>query len=132
MIRDRLIIGIQDSRLSERLQMDPELTLEKAKKLICQSKAVHEHQVILQQTGKAEKSATVEQICHKASRRPNYPQARNTQNQLHSKRKHCGNESHALKNCPARDSTCHKCKRKGYYSSQCFSKTVNDVTTEQL
>ena len=33
MIRDRLVIAIQDSRLSERLQMDPELTLEKAKKL---------------------------------------------------------------------------------------------------
>ena len=132
MIRDRLVIGIQDSRLSERLQMDPELTLEKAKKLIRQSEAVHEHQVILQQTGNAEKSATVEQIRHKASRRPNYPQARNVQNQQHSKCKRCGNKPHALNKCPARDSICHKCKRKGHYSSQCFSKTVNDVTTEQL
>ena len=79
MIRDRLFIGIQDSRLSERLQMNPELTLEKTKKLIRQSKAVHEHQVILQQTGNADKSVTVEQIRHKASRRTNYPQARNTQ-----------------------------------------------------
>ena len=39
---------------------------------------------------------------------------------------------HALNKCPARDSICHKCKRKSHYSSQCFSKTVNDVTTEQL
>ena len=45
MIRDQLVIGIQDSRLSERLQMDPDLTLEKAKKLIRQSEAVDEHQV---------------------------------------------------------------------------------------
>ena len=78
MIRDRLVIGIQDSRLSERLQMDPELTLENTKKLICQSEAVHEHQVILQQTGNADKSATVEQIRHKASRRTNHSQAKNT------------------------------------------------------
>ena len=132
MIRDRLVIGIQDSRLSERLQMDPELTLEKAKKLIRQSEAVHEHQVILQQTGNADKSATVEQIRHKASRRANHPQARNTQNQQQSKCKRCGNKPHTLHKCPARDSTCHKCKKKGHYSSQCFSKTVNDVTTEQL
>ena len=133
-IRDRLVIGILDSRLSECLQMDPELTLEKAKKLIRQGEAVHEHQVILQQTGNAEKSTTVEQIRHKASRRPNYPQARSTQNQQHSKCKRCGNKSHALNKCPARDSICHKCKRKGHYSSQCFSKAaaVNDVTTEQL
>ena len=44
MIRDRIVVGIQDSALSERLQMDPDLTLEKAKKLVCQREAVHEHE----------------------------------------------------------------------------------------
>ena len=33
MIRDRLVIGIRDQQLSERLQMEPELTLAKAEKL---------------------------------------------------------------------------------------------------
>ena len=31
LIRDRIVVGIRDASLSERLQMDPELTLEKAK-----------------------------------------------------------------------------------------------------
>ena len=31
MIRDRLVVGILDLKLSERLQMEPKLTLERAK-----------------------------------------------------------------------------------------------------
>ena len=53
MIRDRLVIGIRDHHLSERLQLDSELTLEKAKKAICQHKAVQGQQNML-------KGATVE------------------------------------------------------------------------
>ena len=30
MIRDRIVVGLRDSNLSERLQIDPELTLDKA------------------------------------------------------------------------------------------------------
>ena len=41
-IRDRLVIGIRDAQLSKRMQMDPELTLEKAKKLVRQAEAVNE------------------------------------------------------------------------------------------
>ena len=35
MLRDRIVVGIRDAGLSERLQLDPELMLEKAKKLCC-------------------------------------------------------------------------------------------------
>ena len=38
LIQDRLIVGIRDTALSEHLQMDPSLTLEKAKKLISSKK----------------------------------------------------------------------------------------------
>jgi len=34
MIRDRIVVSIRDMSLSERLQMDPELTLEKAKVVV--------------------------------------------------------------------------------------------------
>ena len=47
MIRDRLVVGIRDASLSERLQLDADLTLEKAKKSIRQREAVHEQQGIL-------------------------------------------------------------------------------------
>ena len=45
MIRDRLVIGIRESALSERLQLDAELTLEK-EKAIHQCEAVKEQQSV--------------------------------------------------------------------------------------
>ena len=42
MIRDRIIVGIRDQSQSVRLQMDPRLTLEKAKVLVRQCEAVQE------------------------------------------------------------------------------------------
>ena len=44
MIRDRLVAGIRDKALSEKLQTDLKLTLDTAKKTICQKEAVHEQQ----------------------------------------------------------------------------------------
>ena len=47
MIRDRLVLGILDMSLSERLQMDANLMLEKAKQIVRQCKAVQKQQTIL-------------------------------------------------------------------------------------
>ena len=54
MIRDRIVVGIRDEALSERLQLDSELTLEKAKTLVRQREAVHEQQVLLRHGPKQE------------------------------------------------------------------------------
>ena len=45
MMRDRLVVAIQDETLSQKLQLDP--TLDKAKQMICQKEAVHEQQQAL-------------------------------------------------------------------------------------
>lgn len=50
MIRDRLVVGIRDTNLSERLQLDPQLTLETAKKAVRQREAVKEQQKELPST----------------------------------------------------------------------------------
>ena len=47
MIRDRLFVGIRDITLSEQLQTNAELTLDKAKKIIRQREAVHQQQCLL-------------------------------------------------------------------------------------
>ena len=44
MLRDRLVVGIRDSTMFQKLQMDPELTLEMAIKTVRQSTAVKEQQ----------------------------------------------------------------------------------------
>ena len=47
MIRDRLVVGIRDSALSEKLQLDPKLKLEIAKTANRQKEAVREQQQTL-------------------------------------------------------------------------------------
>ena len=47
MIRDTLVVGIRNAPLSERLQLDPKLTLETAKKMVHQREAVEEQQHLL-------------------------------------------------------------------------------------
>lgn len=56
MIRDRIVVGIRDQSQSARLQMDPELTLEKAKTLVRQREVVQEQQSLLQHGQKVDKS----------------------------------------------------------------------------
>ena len=50
MVRDILVAGIRDKRLSERLQLDGDLTLEKAVTSIRQSETVHQQQVFFVET----------------------------------------------------------------------------------
>ena len=52
MIQDRLVFGISDSALSEKLQIDSALTLDKAKRLIRQQEAVCKQQDVLKKPSK--------------------------------------------------------------------------------
>ena len=47
MIRDRIVVGIRDSQQSEKLQMDPNLTLEKAVAQSRQAESVKKQQAII-------------------------------------------------------------------------------------
>ena len=129
LIRDRLVVGIRDVKLSERLQMDPNLTLQKAKKMVRQVGAVQEQQLIL----KGESSSDPIQVDHlrgkpRARTSPVFkPQSRKRPSpKLTTSPKQCsrcGKGSHKKDECPARDAVCHKCLRKGHYAALCFSKT---------
>ena len=60
MIRDRLVVGIRDAALSQQLQLDAELTLEKAKKRIRQKEAVGQQQKELKAS--AEGTTSLEEL----------------------------------------------------------------------
>ena len=47
LIRDRIVVGLQNRELSEKLQLDPNLTLEKATNLARQRETVKQQQNIL-------------------------------------------------------------------------------------
>ena len=123
LIRDRLVVGIRDTALSQRLQMDSALTLESAKKSIRQKEAVHEQQQALKGGDKATNASSLDAIRPKRqtnprirghrSERRDHP--RDTQTgtkqpprnpQTGGKCSRCGRERHPREKCPARDAQC--------------------------
>ena len=47
MIRDRIVVGLRDASVAQKLQMDPELILDKAVTLARQSEAVKTQQSVV-------------------------------------------------------------------------------------
>ena len=129
MLRDRIVVGIRDLRLSERLQMDANLTLDNAKKAVRQKEAVHKQTKSLQGDGSKQNPVVVDELKGSYVRKKTTSGGKNPGNAQQCTR--CGQEKHASADkCPAQKATCHKCKRKGHYSSVCFSKTVASATQE--
>ena len=144
MMRDRLVVGMRDIALSERLQMDPKLTLEVTKKALRQKEAVKEQSQQLQQelkpkeldavsTDGAHSRAATASTDVRMRHHPKRPSPVNKTEKPQCTR--CGRARHPIgTRCPARSAICHKCNRKGHYEAQCFSKTVaatNELDVDQ-
>ena len=130
MIRDRIVVGLIDTKLSERLQLIHDLTLKRAIDMARQSELVKKQQEILRST----EAAKIEAISRKKpafKKTPNKPQnqasGKNRRSAATKKTcQRCGSaENHARENCPAKDSTCHSCKKRGYYARVCRSKLAD-------
>ena len=131
MIRDRLVVGIRDTALSQQLQLNAELTLDKAKTKVRQREAVGEQQRELK--GASEGAISLEEIRFRKHFKSKRPQARSypQKESRHQEGVHPLQEGIAPRDkCPAKDATCHRCNKKGHYSSQCFSKGLSEITTE--
>ena len=134
MIRDRIVVGIRNKALSERLQLDAKLTLESAKTSVRQREAVHEQQQLLKGLP-PNQAMTIDSVQPKplsASRwsrgKPPLNGGYNSEGRRCSR---CGRGPHPRQSSPARDAECFKCKRKGHFGSVCLSKAaVSEVTKE--
>ena len=117
------MVGIRDVTLSERLQTDETLTLEKAKKLARQREAVKEQQSILKRD-----QTNLDYIRGKGSTpKVSDRQLKASQNPG-SKCMQCGKARLSKQNCPAKDSTCYKCGKRGHFGTVYLSKTVAPVS----
>ena len=127
LIQDKLVVGICDNALSEHLQMEAELTLDKAKRLIHQWEAVKEQQATLKLPVKEE--TILDSVASRGPRRklPALPPQAVKQTPKHQVCKRCGKGSLPWQSCLARDMVCFCCNRRGHYSSQCLSNTVAEV-----
>jgi len=136
MLRDRIVVGIQDSAMSERLQMDGELTLEKAKKLARQKEAVKDQHKQLRQGAEA----LLESVRQQGSgyHKPAWQSDKSAGGQLSQPKgrkisqhcTRCGKSKHQHDRCPARNATCMKCRKKGHFAAQCFSKATDELSLD--
>ena len=134
MIRDRLVVGIRDAALSQQLQLDAELTLDKAKTKVRQREAVGEQQKELK--GISDGGTNLETVrSHRPFRTKGSHPHKNREKKIvptHRNCTRCGKESHPRDKCPAKDAICHRCNKKGHYSSKCHSKQFSEITSDTV
>ena len=120
LIRDRLVVGLSNVSLSEKLQLDRDLTLETAITKTRQSEEVRRQQSDLRgENSGASRCSNVDAVHAKSYRKcPTKPQAQspgkgkpNAWPQSGSKACYrCGKmPSHGIMECPAKDAVCHNC-----------------------
>src|SRR5277367_1711842 len=137
LIRDRIIVGIRDYRLSESLQADADITLDKVILKVRQSEKVHSQQKELHSSA----GIQVDQVktIYKGGnfRKANYPRpkqdwkATDTKPGVHGAGcSWCaGPRQHPRKSCPANNQICKSCKGKGHFAIACFkANTVSQVS----
>ena len=115
MIRDRLVVGPRDAKLSEQLQLDAELTLEKAVIKVRQSESVKKQQDVIRASAETTQVARVKsnQVWKDHKKLGSYTTARKFFPAEGRKRCHrCGKvPEHSKSQCPAKDCRCKKCGR---------------------
>lgn len=145
LIRDRLVVGLQDKGLSERMQLDADLTLEKAIRMARQSEEVKRQQSCLRGDTSSEasdaksvdrvfKSKTAKNKPHYANSQTNKSHSTQHSNErgAHSQCQKCGSSpSHSYRDCPANEVKCHACGKKGHYKRVCKSKSVHEVEEDE-
>uniref|UniRef100_A0A3P8TBN5 ribonuclease H n=1 Tax=Amphiprion percula TaxID=161767 RepID=A0A3P8TBN5_AMPPE len=140
LIRDRIVVGIKDKRLSEQLQMDSELTLPKAIQKVRQSETVKKQQTILHSSSAEDKTLNMDSVRTnmKKGKTQTWQQSKKGQKPVKQFEKECGRcgrkNKHSWKECPAREVQCRKCQKKGHFAVVCRSSEaagLKEVTENQ-
>lgn len=139
LIRDRLVVGLRDTALSEKMQLDKDLTLQKAVTMARQSEAVKRQQSELRADAQPAKTTVeVDAVTFKNKKqmqgkfkphmqrkqRGSEPKEQSERLTCHK----CGNAAHPKGQCPAKNVVCHTCGKKGHFQKVCrTAKSVNAV-----
>ena len=128
LVRDRIVVGLRDSELSEKLQLTSDLTLEAAVTRARQSESMKTQQKVVREEVNIDQLNSRPSRCNKR-RKPSWTSKPPSPSQ------HCGRcgkaPPHSRDKCPAKDIVCHKCSLKGHYAKCCKTKRkVNEVTLE--
>ena len=114
-----LVVGLRDSRLSEKLQLQADLTLESAVTAARQTEQVRKQQASLKGElvgdGKQKQVDAVEKEKSQGKRH----RKRGQHGKPPSTCTRCGRSpSHNKSECPAKDEQCHQCGKRGHFSAE--------------
>ena len=117
MVRDRIVVGIRNAALSEKLQLDAELTLEKAVTYVRQSETVKQQQTLLRDGNTMKPDTVIGAV--QGTREPGQGSRRQRSSQWASRgptQNQCGSSTvcsrcwkfpaHDREHCPAKDAIC--------------------------
>jgi len=121
-IRDRLVVGIADQGLSREMQkMDiGQLTEATAVPMARQAEQVDKKVKELYNDVKSLDAVRVSSSKHKHSTQQS--KAANSAQADANPCGRCGHNTHRFGKCPAQDSMCHKCQKRGHFARVCRSK----------
>ena len=150
MVRDRIVVGLRNAALSEKLQMDPDLTLEKAVTSARQTEEIKKQQTIVRgdlRESRVEHEVGYVQKGKEQFHKPSSSRWKPTKGNLtppgvpkqtsgFPKPKACTrcgrSPAHGKQYCPARESICHRCGKTGHFKAMCRSAdSVSFVHTEE-
>ncbi len=117
-VRDRFVVGLQDTSVKQKLQLIEDLTLEKAVTIARQHEQVK--QQLAQQQAQHQEVDEAKARFPKKSKGPfkEYEKGKPKENPCQN----CGYERHRIEGkCPASGQTCNKCRRKGHFASVCHA-----------
>ncbi|UYV83534.1 K02A2.6-like [Cordylochernes scorpioides] len=118
LIRDRLVVGERNLALSEKLQLIPDSTMDKAIEIAKQTEAVRMQQKSLRDDCLAETNVNFV----KKQNKGNFSKIKGS-NLKHDESSIPGNSKACI--C----ATCRRCSKKGHFMKQCKTKLVSQVTT---
>ena len=127
LIRDRIVAGVLDDTLSDRLQAKSDHTLADAVRMSRQAEARKQNRTVVR--GEEKPSDVVIDYANQSrssngkKSRGQTPESKKTQPK--SECMWCGRQSHERRFCPAKDITCNNCHKKGHYQSVCRSTKHN-------
>ncbi|CAJ1081269.1 unnamed protein product [Xyrichtys novacula] len=144
LLRDRIVVGIKDASLSERMQLDRDLTLAKAITMARQSEEIKRQQTDLRD--RSASKADMDAMHFKRGKQNKFKNKDQAQGQYktwkHDKpvqnraeNKACGkcgkSLSHPATQCPAKSAECRNCGKRGHFGKVCrSSKAVHEVAED--
>ncbi|XP_050503520.1 uncharacterized protein LOC126882590 [Diabrotica virgifera virgifera] len=141
LIRDRIVVGMSDTKTSERLQLQGTLTLKDCIIVAKQAEMQANQTLELRNENRYHPTQEVAKVAVQNRERGNVTGSFQKADNIRRKNfqgdtcMFCGQQSHSREVCPARRSQCNKCKKFGHWASVCLSgkgQRENKVSTVEI